>query len=74
MFRLSKTLKFNKNIKVVNFHISALKTEHISNLVQGLGLFDNYNVEELDLSSNYLKRNFCKNIISFKRIKNYKFK
>ena len=52
---LSKTLKFNKNIKVVNFHISALKTEHISNLVQGLGLFDNYNVEELYLSSNYLK-------------------
>ena len=52
---LSKTLKFNKNIKVVNFSNCALKPIHILSLIQGLGFFENYNVEELDLSSNYLK-------------------
>ena len=54
-FELSKTLKFNKNISVVNFHRSALKPIHILSLIQGLGFFENYNVEELDLSSNYFK-------------------
>jgi len=52
---LSKVLLFNKNIKSVDFHLSALKTYHINNLNIGLGIFDNNTLEQLDLSHNYLK-------------------
>ena len=52
---LSKVLLFNKNLKSVDFNISALKTYHINNLNIGLGLFDNNTLEQLNISSNYLK-------------------
>ena len=52
---LSKVLLFNKNLKIVDFNVSALKTYHINNLNIGLGLFDNYTLEQLNISQNYLK-------------------
>ena len=52
---LSKVLLFNKNLKSVDFNLSALKTYHINNLNIGLGLFDNYTLEQLNISYNYIK-------------------
>ena len=55
LIELSKVLLFNKNIKNIDFYLSAIKTYHINYLNNGLGLFDNYTIEELDISHNYLK-------------------
>ena len=52
---LSKVLIFNKSAKSIDFHISAIKTKHINFLNIGMGLFDNYILEELNISYNYLK-------------------
>ena len=54
-YELSKVLLFNKNIKKIDFHFSMLKSYHIKFFIFGLKLFDKNNVEELDLSFNYLK-------------------
>ena len=55
LFELSKTLIFNKKVKIVDFHTSALKTIHLNSFNYGMGLFDNYGVEELNISLNYIK-------------------
>lgn len=55
LIELSKALLFNKNIKNIDFNLSAIKSYHINYLNNGLGLFDNYTLEELDISYNYLK-------------------
>lgn len=55
ILELSKVLLFNKSIKVVDFNTTALKSNLIRPLNLILGLFDNYNVEVLNLSHNYLK-------------------
>ena len=60
LIELSKVLLFNKNIKNIDFCLSAIKTYHINYLNNGLGLFDNYTLEELDLSRNYLKEDCSK--------------
>ena len=52
---LSKVLLFNKYIKTVDFHQSAIKSHEIETLNNGLGIFDNFTLEELNLSYNYLK-------------------
>ena len=55
LIELSKVLLFNKNIKNIDFYLSAIKSYHINYLNNGLGLFDNYTLEELNLTHNYLK-------------------
>ena len=55
LFELSKTLIFNKKIKIIDFHTSALKTNHLNSFNNGMGLFDNYGAEELNISLNYIK-------------------
>ena len=55
LIELSKVLLFNKDIKNVDFYLSGIKSYHINYLNNGLGLFDNYSLEELDISRNYLK-------------------
>ena len=67
LLELSKVLIFNKNIKIVDFHTSAIKSEHINYLNKGFGLFDNYSLEELNLSCNYIREdsiNFLSKLIS----------
>ena len=54
-FELSKVILFNKNIKLVDFHQSAIKSYQIESLNNGLGIFDNYIIEELNISYNYIK-------------------
>ena len=73
LLELSKTLIFNKNIKIVDFHTSAVKSEDINYLNNGFGLFDNHSLEELNLSCNYLREDsehFLSKLIShFKGLK-----
>ena len=67
LIELSKVLLFNKNIKNIDFYLSGIKTYNINYLNNGLGLFDNYTLEELDISHNYLKEDsaqFLAKIIS----------
>ena len=52
---LSKVLLFNKNIKRIDLFNCIIKSSYINFLNIGLGLFDNYSVELLNLSVNYLK-------------------
>ena len=52
---LSKILIFNKNIKIIDFHRAAIKSFFLDFLYYGLEIFDNYNVEELNISLNYIK-------------------
>ena len=67
IFELSKVLVFNKNIKIIDFHTSVMKTYQIDSLNNGLGLFDNFNVEELNISYNFLKEDceeYLANVLS----------
>ena len=57
IFELAKTLLFNKNIKIIDFKKTALKSNQLLSFNEGLGLFDNTIVEELDISLNYLNNN-----------------
>jgi len=73
LLELSKVLIFNKNIKIVDFHTSAVKSEDINFFNNGFGLFDNHYLEELNLSCNYLREDsehFLSKLIShFKGLK-----
>ena len=55
LVELSKILIFNRYIKIIDFHTEAIKTIYLDFLNQGFGIFDNYYVEELDISGNYIK-------------------
>ena len=50
----SKALLFNQNIKKIDFHTTIIKTYYL-NYIQRFEFFNNDSVEELNLSSNYLK-------------------
>ena len=52
---LAKALIFNNNIKTIDFHQSAIKSNQIESFNNSLGLFNNNSVEELILSYNYIK-------------------
>ena len=55
LLELAKALLFNNNIKVIDFHQSAVKSNQIESFNNSLGLFDNNSVEELILLYNYIK-------------------
>ena len=55
-FELSKALIFNKNIKKCFFDTSLLKSYYLEYLNLGMGLFDNYTLEELNLSNNFMNK------------------
>ena len=57
VFEISKALLFNKNIKVVDISNTVIKSELIEPFNLVFGLFDNYNIEVLNLSHNYLRNN-----------------
>ena len=71
---LAKIFLFNnKSIKKIDFHTCGLKSFYIDFLNMRLGLFDNYSVEVLNLSYNYLKEDcgeYLANILS--HLKNLK--
>ena len=59
LFELSKILIFNKYIKIIDFHKAAIKSIYLDYLKDGFNVFDNYYVEELNISSNYIKEDSC---------------
>ena len=50
----SKALLFNQNIKKIDFHRTIIKSYYID-IIQAFKFFNNNSVEQLNLSSNYLK-------------------
>ena len=63
LYEIGKIIIFNKNVKVIECNTSLLRTNYIEYLNCSLGLFDNYSVEKLNLSFNYLKDN-CEEYLS----------
>ena len=60
---LSKILLFNKYLKIIDFHQIAVKSQEMQTLNNGLGIFDNFTLEELNLSYNYI-RDDCEEILA----------
>ena len=54
-YDISKTLLFNHNISFIDLNKCLLKSFCLDYFNFGLGVFDNYSIEELNLSSNYIK-------------------
>ena len=73
MFELHKLLIFNKNIETISIKDCAIKSKYLNTFNNNYALFNNYNVENLDISSNYLKSdadiNLSKLIIHLKGLK-----
>ena len=55
MFELHKLFMFNKNIKYISIKNCVTKSKSLNTFNYNYKLFNTYNIEELDLSSNYLK-------------------
>ena len=62
LYELSKLLIMNKNIKLVDFKTSILRSNFLDYFNFGMGLHDNYTLEELDLSNNYFKEDSEENL------------
>ena len=56
-FEIGKNIIFNKGIKNIEYNTSLVRTNYIDYLNRSLGIFDNFSVESLNLSFNYLKEN-----------------
>jgi len=62
MYELGKTLVFNTNIKHIDLSRSLIKSNYLDYLILGMGIFDNYSVNILNLAYNYLNENCAKNL------------
>ena len=62
MYELGKTLVFNTNIKHIDLSRSLVKSNYLDYLILGMGIFDNYSVNVLNLAYNYLNENCAKNL------------
>ena len=54
MYELGKVLVFNNNIKSIELYSSLIRTYYLDYFILGMEIFDNYSVNELNLSYNYL--------------------
>ena len=57
LYELSKILLFNKNIKKCVFDSSMIQSHYLDYLNLGLGVYDNYNLEDLNLAYNNMDKN-----------------
>lgn len=55
LFELGKILSFNKNIKTLNLKLCLINNFYLEIFFRGFTLFDNYTLDELNLSKNDLK-------------------
>ena len=55
LFELGKSIAMNPNIKSIILKISLLRGYYLDFFNAGLSIYDNYNIEDLNLSMNYLK-------------------
>ena len=57
LYEIGKDIIFNKGIKNIEYNTSLVRTNYIDYLNRSLGIFDNFSVESINLSFNYLKEN-----------------
>jgi len=57
LYELGKILLFNKNIKKCSFDSSWIESHYLDFLNLGLGIYDNYNLEDLNLAYNKMDKN-----------------
>ena len=57
LYELGKILLFNKNIKKCVFDSSSICSHYLDYLNLGLGVYDNYNLEDLNLAYNKMDKN-----------------
>ena len=62
LFELSKALLFNKNIKKCYIERAIIKSNDLEYLNLGLGRYDNYTLEELNLSNNIMTKDSSENL------------
>ena len=55
ILELHKTTIFNKGIKIISNKSCGIKSEYLKPLIENFQTFKNNSIEELDVSSNYLK-------------------
>ena len=55
ILELHKLMIFNKSIKKISIKSCRIKSEYLYTFLNNLNIFENDNIEELDLSSNYLR-------------------
>ena len=55
ILELHKTTIFNKGIKIISNKSCGIKSEYLKPLIENFQIFKNNSIEELDVSSNYLK-------------------
>ena len=63
LYEIGKVFLFNKNIKTIDFNTCLLRNNFLEYLNRALGLFDNYSVEVINISYNYLK-DFCEEYLA----------
>ena len=73
ILELHKAIIFNKSLKKISIKSCSIKSIYLSSFLENLNLFENNNIEELNISSNYLKSDadeyLVKIISSFKKLK-----
>jgi len=73
MFELGKLCIFNNNVKVIECDTCLIRSNYLNYLTEAMGVFDNYSVEEINLSYNYLREDceesIIKILIHFKNLK-----
>ena len=57
LYEIGKVVLFNKNIKKIEINQCLINSIYIDYLNMSLGLFDNYSIEEINISCNMLKEN-----------------
>jgi len=57
LYKLGKILLFNKNIKKCSFDSSLIESHYLDFLNLGLEIYDNYNLEDLNLAYNKMDKN-----------------
>ena len=57
LYELGKLSIFNNKVKLIECDTSLIRTQYIDFLTNSMGIYDNFSVEEINLSYNYLREN-----------------
>ena len=73
LFELGKSITMNPDIKSIILKISLLRGYYLDFFNAGLGIYDNYRIDDLNLSMNYLKEESAYSLVKIiSRLKNLK--
>ena len=73
LFELGKSITMNPNIKSIILKISLLRGYYLDFFIAGFAIYDNYSIEELNLSMNYLKEECAYSLLNLiSHLKNLK--